>query len=150
MTYNQQPQNQNPQWVGRVRPFVPRPKAIPVYQNKMILAERGNGKFSTFSLKLLGPNTDFPTVSVNITLGSGTGISFASLSPKEFAAFLTAITQWTNEFMGLVPNLERQADQLLSAKQIFDKQMAAIRAAALQQGGLIAEDGPQGPSLSYE
>lgn len=148
--YNRQPFNspgESPQWVGRVRPYIPKPRAVPVYQERKILAERGNGKFSTFSIKLLGASQDFPTVSVNIALGSGTGVAFASLSPKEFTDFLASLNQWATEILGLVPNLERAAEQVRAVREQTDRTMAAIRQQALQQQ--LAEQEDITPGLPF-
>lgn len=109
----------------------------------MILAERGNGRFTTFSFKLLGASQDFPTVSCNITLGSGVGVTFASLTPQEFTTFVETLTRWCGEAMAVVPSLERQAETIKQAKTEWEAKVAALR---MMQQQAEPPDEPMAPS----
>jgi hypothetical protein len=107
--------------------YRPKPKAVPVYANREIVAERGSGKFSIVSVRLLAASADFPDVAINVQVQSGSGMAFISFRPAEFEAFGQTLIKWLSDIMPMIPPLEAQAVAIKATKVNFDAQLAAIK-----------------------
>jgi hypothetical protein len=96
--------------------YRPKPKAVPVYANREIVAERGSGKFSIVSVRLLAASADFPDVAINVQVQSGSGMAFISFRPAEFEAFGQTLIKWLSDIMPMIPPAIKQIQNMTAAQ----------------------------------
>ncbi len=114
-----------PIYTGRVKPFLPRKKGIPVINENIMVGVDGK-LFTRIKLWVYEPTLQFPSSAINFGVSNGAGSAFSQVTIADISALQSALADWEAKLLAIKPSLE--AKELQVAQQLemyqFSQQMS--------------------------
>lgn len=87
--------------------------------------------FSQIKFWVYGPQPDYPTTAVNISLNNSAGSAFTTVTPEELHNLILQLTQWEAELLVALPKLQEDAKRVQAAREAMDRTLNVLRAAGV-------------------